>query len=305
MQNFRIIYMPGMKPKPPVEIYRPELLRALLSGLTRVDVEIAREFEAASDAFRVVPWTFKFYRRHADIEIDRPGIEALLQNPDPSEEDIAEIDSVARKVARAIKVLGDAAPWFGRLIARSETRLTLREARGYFSNHARVGDEIRFMLKTELREAWRDKCCVLLIGHSLGSVIAYDTLWELTHTDDSEGHADFFITLGCPFATRFVARRIRGAKRSGAERYPGNIRRWANFSARAEMTALHPELAPYYREMLDLGLLESLDDYMDIYNHFRGPLGINPHKSYGYLANAAVAVRIAGWLAKVIRSEAE
>ncbi len=304
MNRFRIVYVPGMKPKPPPEVHRPALMRALLAGLARANPAMARVLEAAPDAFRLVPWTFEFYRRHADIALDQPGIEALLRQPDASAEDIAEIDSIARKLARGIRVLGDAAPWFGRIIARSETRLTLREARAYFSNHAQHGDEIRRRVKAELRDAWSDGCRVLLIGHSLGSVIAYDTLWELTHVDESEGRVDLFITLGCPLGSRFVAHRVRGAARSGVPRYPGNIRRWANFSARAEMTALHPELFPYFGEMVDLGLLESLEDHADIYNHFRGPLGINPHKSYGYLVNAAVAGCIADWLAETIRSEA-
>ncbi|HEY5623205.1 MAG TPA: hypothetical protein VIV14_05545 [Gammaproteobacteria bacterium] len=301
MPEFRIIYVPGMKPKPPAEEYRRALLRVLLCGLARVDPRTAKQLEAEPEAFRLIPWTFGFYRRHADIEPDRPGIEALLRHPDPSAVDIAEIDSIARKVARSVRVLGDAAPWFGRIIARSETRLTLREARDYLSNHGGLGDEVRQMLKTELRDSWHDSCRVLLIGHSLGSVIAYDSLWELTHIDGTENVVDLFITLGSPLASRFVAHRVRGASETGAAKYPANIRRWANFSARAEMTALHPELRPYYGEMVDLGLLESLDDYAEIYNHFRGPIGLNPHKSYGYLANREFAERVSEWLAEVTR----
>jgi hypothetical protein len=304
MPPYRIIYVPGMKPKPPAEDYRRELLRALLSGVARIEPRAAERLAAEPETFRLVPWTFEFYGRHVGLEPDRPGIEALLQHPDPSPADIAEIDSIARKVARSIRILGDAAPWFGRIIARSETRMTLREARDYLSNHGGLGDEVRSLLKAELRASWRDDCRVLLIGHSLGSVIAYDSLWELTHVEGTEDAVDLFITLGSPLASRFVAGRVRGATNTGAARYPANIRRWANFSARAEMTALHPKLAPYYGEMVGLGLLESLDDYVDIYNHFRGPIGLNPHKSYGYLVNRAVAGRVAGWLAEVTRPAA-
>jgi hypothetical protein len=48
--------------------------------------------------------------------------------------------------------------------------------------------------------------------------------------------------------------------------------------------------------MQTLGLLESLVDNTDIYNHFHGESGLNVHMSYGYLINNAVAGTIADWL---------
>ena len=48
--------------------------------------------------------------------------------------------------------------------------------------------------------------------------------------------------------------------------------------------------------MLELGLIESIDDDADIYNHFRNDRGLDPHKSYGYLMHRAVAGRVADWI---------
>ncbi len=285
-----------MKPKPPKEVHQHELRRTISAGLSRVRPSLAKEFAADPESLTLVPWTYPFYRHHADIELDRPGIDALLQNPEPSAEDIAEIDSVARKLARLLRVLGDASPWFGRLIARPDVRLTMTEARRYLLNRKGLASQVRTMLREPLQEAWRDGERVLLIGHSMGSVIAYDTLWELSHDDQHSGRIDLFMTLGSPLGSRFINKRIRGRSNPGRRRYPTNIRRWENFSARAEMTALHPELRPYFGEMLELGILESLTDHVDLYNHFRGDLGLNVHKSYGYLAHSAVAERIAAWL---------
>ncbi|MFL2546327.1 MAG: hypothetical protein ACJ0SL_03055, partial [Candidatus Rariloculaceae bacterium] len=265
-------------------------------GLSRVRPELAMTFAANSGCLTLVSWTYLIYGRHEDIEVDLPGIEELLRNPEPSASDITEIDSVARKLARLLYVLGDAAPWFGRLIAKSEMRLTMAEARGYLHNRRGVGDRIRGMLKEPLRRAWENGERVLLIGHSLGSVIAYDALWELSHENDDSGQVDLFMTLGSPLASRFIKRRLRGANRVGRDRYPTNIRRWENVSARAEMTALHTELEPFFEEMTELKLLEALRDHPDLYNHFRGALGLNVHESYGYLANSAVAECIASWL---------
>ncbi|MEE8248700.1 MAG: hypothetical protein V3R59_00575 [Gammaproteobacteria bacterium] len=285
-----------MKPKPPREVHQRELCRTISAGLSRVRPSVAKEFAANPECLTLVPWTYPFYRRHAEIELDRPGLDALLQSPEPSAQDIAEIDSVARKLARLFRILGDASPWFGRLIAKPDMRLTMREARRYLLNRRGLATQVRTMLKEPLQEAWRNGECVLLIGHSMGSVIAYDTLWELSHDDQHSGRIDLFMTLGSPLGTRFINKRIRGRSSHGRRRYPTNIRRWENFSARAEMTALHPELRPFFSEMLELDVLESLTDYVDLYNHFHGDLGLNVHKSYGYLAHPAVAERLVAWL---------
>ena len=50
---------------------------------------------------------------------------------------------------------------------------------------------MRAVLRSTLEAAWRDGDRVLLIGHSLGSVIAYDTLWELTHVHRVERRGQF------------------------------------------------------------------------------------------------------------------
>ena len=296
MQDRRIIFVPGMKPKPPSAVHRHELLRAIASGLARVQPELADAFTEETDVFQLVSWTYAFYGRHADIEVDRPGIERLLRSPEPNEADIAEIESLARKVARWVRILGDAMPWFGSVIAKPDMRLTMSEARRYLSNRRGVARAIRSMVKTELQEAWRDSCRVLLIGHSLGSVIAYESLWELSHVDKSVGRVELFVSLGSPLASRFISRHVRGSEYSGARRYPSNIDHWVNVAARAEMTALHPELGPYYGEMLELGLLQTFEDKPDIYNHFHADFGLNAHKSYGYLANSVVAEILAAWL---------
>jgi hypothetical protein len=93
-----------------------------------------------------------------------------------------------------------------------------------------------------------------------------------------------------------IRENLCGVARVGQERYPGNIRRWKNFAARGELTALRPQLGHYFGEMVELGVLESLEDTIDIYNHFRGDLGLNVHKSYGYILNDAVAGAIGDWL---------
>jgi hypothetical protein len=97
-----------------------------------------------------------------------------------------------------------------------------------------------------------------------------------------------------------VQRSIRGAKEVGAARYPHNIRRWVNMTARGDTTALQPRVTPLYREMLDLKLIDSIEDFVEFDNFFRGSLGLNPHEAYGYLAQPLLAEIVGDWLERAL-----
>ncbi len=91
------------------------------------------------------------------------------------------------------------------------------------------------------------------------------------------------MTLGSPLATHVIRRGLRGAGLRGADAYPRNIARWVNLTARGDTTALHPRLEPRFREMVELGLVGSIEDYVDLENCFRAAYGLNAHEAYGYL----------------------
>jgi hypothetical protein len=48
--------------------------------------------------------------------------------------------------------------------------------------------------------------------------------------------------------------------------------------------------------MLDLKLIDSIDDFVEFDNFFRGSLGLNPHEAYGYLAQPLLAEIVGDWL---------
>jgi hypothetical protein len=294
---YRIIFVPGLKPKPEPDVHRRELARVLTAGVARVWPEAARRLAAGPERFTLVAWTHRFYGSHRDIGLDLPGVERLLVQPLPSAEDIREIGALRWRALRLWHVLGDAWPLLGRLLARPAMRLTLHEANRYLKNDDGIATEIRGLLRDALTRAWDAREHVLLIGHSLGSVIAYDTLWEFSHGPGRrDGRVDLLITIGSPLATQFIRRSLLGAKEPPARRYPTNIGRWLNFAAKADMTALRPRLAPSFREMVDLKLVESIEDEVGLENHFRGSIGLNVHEAYGYLAHSSVAAAIGEWL---------
>jgi hypothetical protein len=284
-----------LKPKPPPGIYRAQLMRVLLAGLERTRPAAARWLAEHGGAFTVVAWTHLFYGTYRDVTLDLPGIERLLAQPAPSEVDRRELAAWRQSIKRIAHVVGDALPLLGRRIARPATRLQMHEATRYLRDRDGVGTAIRGLLRAELDAAWSAGDRVLAIGHSLGSVILYDTLWELSSEGRPE-RVDLFVTMGSPLATHFIRRRLRGTGVSGAGAYPRNIRRWVNLSARGDTTALRPRLAPFFHEMVDFGLTESIEDHVDLENYFRGSIGLNAHESYGYLYQRVLAEVVGDWL---------
>jgi len=296
MSKARIIYITGMKPKPDPALHRPELLRVLRSSLARVAPQAAEWLDARPENFVLVSWTSLLYPEYRDINLDRPGVERLLEQPYPSAADRREANAPGRVLRRWWHLLGDSFPVLSSIMASHALRVTLSDVHRYLDNTDGVADRIRALLIAELEAAWAAGDCVLLIGHSLGSVIAWDTLWQLSREAQSPGRVDWLMTLGSPLATRFIRNGLRGARRAEPECYPANIDRWVNIAARGEMVSLHRRIRPFFAGMLRFGLVQSIEDEAEIYNHFRSADGLNPHKSYGYLNHATVARRISRWL---------
>ena len=296
MTGIRIIFVPGLKPKPSPDAHRRDLLRVLLAALDRHRPAAAKWLAARPECFVLVAWTYLFYRVERDVTLDLPGIERLLRREAPTPEERRELDSVSHRLVRLVRRIGDTLPALRSLLARPALKLTMLDANRYLTNRDGVAVAVRALLRNALEAAWAANDRVLLIGHSFGSVIAYDTLWELSRESEAVGRVDLFVTLGSPLAAQFIRHALRGAGAVGAERYPSNIGRWANFTAKADVTALYQRLSPFFRDMLAFGLVESIDDYVDLDNYFRGDIGLNPHESYGYLMQRTFAELVGEWL---------
>ena len=136
----------------------------------------------------------------------------------------------------------------------------------------------------------------MLVAHSMGSIIAYDALWELHHAEGMEVCIDCLLTIGSPLGMRYVQKRLVGNGQPHPRRYPGNFQSWVNISARGDLVALDPSLGNDFSEMVTENYIDSIDDRSDrIFNYYRDDRGLNVHKSYGYLVNPVVAGIIADW----------
>jgi len=289
-----VIYIPGLLPKPEPEKHREALLQCVLAGLRRVDAPVADAIEVTPGSFDIVSWTYDFYRTHRDIENDRAAIEEVILQAEASATDITEASAWSRRLTRWIYTLGDMLPFLIPHLASERMEVHLRDLLRYEHNKNDIAEHVRRMLKVPLLAASGGEHPILLIGHSMGSVIAYDALWELSHNHGNPVSVDLLLTLGSPLGQRFMQHRISGHDKIGVDRYPRNIRRWKNLTAVGDLTAIDPWLANDFGEMLELGLVESIDDE-EIFNYFRLDGELNVHSEYGYLTNEKTALTIAKW----------
>ena len=197
--------------------------------------------------------------------------------------------------------MADRFPFLMHPLADENLELHLRDLRRYVKNKNDVADIVRRLLKMPLRAAWETGRPILLIGHSMGSIIAYDSLWQLSQESGNDYRVDLFITMGSPLAQKFIQRRIKGHKEQLDKRYPRNIKRWINIAAVGDLTSIDMRLENDYEKMVDLGLTERIED-RQIYNYFRLDGELNVHAEYGYLINEITAEFVSEWWRSVTRT---
>ena len=267
----------------------------MLEGIRRSEPQIISEISAHPDCFKLIAWNYLYYHQTRDISLDLPWVDALINKHGPTAEDIQDTKNWQRRMAKMLFSAGDRFPFIIPFLPKT-IRQIVRDTNRYFNNENNIAIDVRELLKQELRPLLSTGEQVLLIGHSLGSVIAYDTLWELSHLEQSPGEVDLFLTLGSPLGMHYVQRRLKGYKHKNSQRYPTNIRRWVNISSVGDITALDRVFRDDFSHMLELGIVESIEDHSEaIYNFFRSDEGLNVHRSYGYLVNPAVGYIIADW----------
>jgi hypothetical protein len=294
MTTKQIIYIPGKNPKPEPALHRELLWRTLVEGVRRADIVVADTLQASYRQFHLVGWNYLYYHAYKNNTKDIPWIDALINKHGPTQQDIRDAHSWNIWLSHLLLALGDHIPLLIRLLPE-EVRSTATEISRYFNNTDDVASKVRGLLKQTLRPMLEQQDDVLVIGHSFGSVIAYDTLWELTHQEGVTGKVDF-LTLGNPMGMYYIRRRLLGMNGHGGKSYPALIHRWINLSAEGDVTALNQNLNESFHAMLELDLVESIEDHCHgIYNYFRSDAGLNSHRSYGYLVSPAVGSIIANW----------
>ncbi|MFC1504655.1 esterase/lipase family protein [Spirochaetota bacterium] len=160
--------------------------------------------------------------------------------------------------------------------------------------HMSVKEKIREELARMLKKYRRHK--ILLIAHSMGSIVAYDVLTQVTQRIP----VDTFVTIGSPLGLPVIMKKIfieQGTtyKKEKKAPSPENItKHWYNFSDLDDKVAVNYNLADDYRENTK-GI--GPDDYI-VQNDYKYEKKKNDHKIYGYLRTPEMAIVISGFLCK-------
>ncbi len=149
-------------------------------------------------------------------------------------------------------------------------------------------DAIRMRLAETLRKYRKKR--ILLIAHSMGTIISYDVLTR-TVPDVS---IDTLITIGSPLALPVIQKKIlleqgRDYKKERVVISPENIqRKWSNFSDLDDPVAINYALGDDYKKnSRGVGPVDTI-----VYNNYVFDGDRDAHKLYGYLRAPEVSAAI-------------
>lgn len=138
---------------------------------------------------------------------------------------------------------------------------------------------IRKRLRDKLIEHRKDD--IMLIGHSMGSIIAFDVLTFMA----PELKVNTLVTMGSPLGLPVVISKIasemrqKGISDTRLKSPPGVTGNWHNYSDILDTVAFNYRLADYYNE--NSSGVKPVDHL--VVNDYESNKVRNPHKAYGYL----------------------
>jgi hypothetical protein len=289
-----IIYVPGKSPKPRPDIHRRYLWQCLRRGVLQHDPGLADTLD--NSRFRLAAWNFLYYGEYETLAPDIPWIERLLESEGGTEADIREARHWSKWLTRLLYSVGDHAHWLIGALPDRRVKAMIQDTLRYFENTQGIADRIRGLVKNEVEQARARSDAVCVVSHSMGSVIAYEALWSLTHEDGRPAAVDLFLTLGSPLGMNYVQKRLLGL-RDGTRRYPEGIGEWVNVSAVGDLVSVDEHIEDDFSAMVKQGGARRIRDiHHDVYTAFRNDQGLNPHRSYGYLVHPEVGGVIARYL---------
>jgi hypothetical protein len=286
-----IIGIHGLANKPP----EPELSQwwqdAIKEGLAKNEKVIDPEFD-----FEMVYWADQLYKNplHNDIDFsfdqlynDEPYVEAE-KGTLKSKRDGFLAALAARSFDLTGATLDRLKAQFGfDALADAFLGKLLRDLNLYYQNQKKQAS-LRDTLKQRLLANEGRK--IMLVAHSMGTIIAYDVM-TLLGQSNPDYKIDHFVTIGSPLGLPHVKGKIieefihRGPE-SDRVRTPSVVKeRWVNFADRKDPVALDVHIADDYgKNGSDILCEDDLvnNDYR-IKKTGKNEPDRNHHKSYGYL----------------------
>ncbi len=176
----------------------------------------------------------------------------------------------------------------------------LRDLAFYYDDKRSIGNRkgkpemARKVLRSELKTALIEEKAhtIMLIGHSMGSIIAYDVLHELGSGNQGV-KVSHFVTIGSPLGLPHVKGKIIKEHKGKTPRTPSIVTKsWVNYADRKDPVALDVHLDDDYEENEKRVTVK--DDI--ILNDYSIKKKSNHHKSYGYLRTPELSEHVKDFL---------
>jgi pimeloyl-ACP methyl ester carboxylesterase len=191
---------------------------------------------------------------HADVELDPDDVsiafygDIFRANVDDGRPSDEELLGIARDAGLTEVVEGLAGPDGLEVIAEAVGKQTLRQLVNqlgrYFADHelrTRVRERLERLVTPETR---------VVIAHSMGTVVAYETLAE--HPD---WNVETLLTIGSPLGADWVFHHLEPGPVDDHGAWPGSIARWINVASVGDEAVQEPHLADLFGDrVLDLGV---------------------------------------------------
>ncbi|MFI6011346.1 hypothetical protein ACIBAG_21435 [Streptomyces sp. NPDC051243] len=195
------------------DLFRPAGHRGL--GIPELD---AGDVEEGLERDLLLQWWETAAR--AENRVPGPEAAARMRTPDV--------------VQRALNALSHSAFFAG--LSERLMIYSVRQVRRYFTE-----PELRERIRERFASAVTESTEVI-VAHSLGTVVAYETLCARPDWPDLK-----LVTLGSPLAVpRLVFDRLLPKPAQGRGRWPAPVSRWSNIADRGDVVALAKELAPHF-----------------------------------------------------------
>ena len=208
-------------------------------------------------------WTARAASRSADEKSRRAASQELAQLHQTTGEEQG-VRAAARSAINSLARIRWFAPlgmgFASRFVMRSLTQVTQ-----YLSDDAlreQALARVRALLTPETQ---------VLIGHSLGSVVAFEAAQMLDQP------LPLFITIGCPLGLHTV---VYERVRPQPPRFPVAVRHWMNVADRNDIVAAEPDLAPLFGPTAPSGAV--------VEGGYTVENGAKPHQADFYLTKAQV-----------------
>jgi len=235
---------------------RAEWLPALRDGLSRIGAELP------NDGDFVCPFYGDLFRKQGkkagdplydasdlsedwEIELlEQWWREAATVDPAMLPPDLRTKRRTPKSVQRALDALSNSKFWAG--VAEHLMIFDIKQARSYLNDDAIR----RAILDRVIKQISADT--KVLIGHSLGSIVAYEALCE-----HPEWQISTLVTLGSPLGIRnLIFDKLRPAPRLDRTlqppgEWPTGVKRWTNIADAGDIAALVKDLNPLFGHPLE------------------------------------------------------